>query len=131
MTGSNLQRFQIFSFGLLLAGIAASHGQEPPAELVLKGKVRDFIEGNRAKPLDPHHPHFFGDKDYQTGCSSQGLGVSIVNLDIDTTDLAGDTSVFRGDHRGPRLVSDLDPRVAGCYDPVSRFADWYNDVPGD
>ncbi len=99
----------------------------PPAELILKGKVRDFIENNPTKT--PIHPHFYGTKPHQPGCSSQEAGVNIAQLEIDTTNDIGDTSVFKGDNRGPKLVSPLDAKVAQCFDPVARFSDWYNDRP--
>lgn len=98
----------------------------PPAELVLKAKVRDFVEANPT--VSPSHPHFLGTKPF-TVCSAQQLGVDIAAAAIDTTDDPGDTSVFQGDNRGPRLLSPLDPRAALCYEQPSRFSDWYNDRP--
>ncbi|MDB5051211.1 MAG: hypothetical protein JWO30_4282 [Fibrobacteres bacterium] len=112
----------------LSLALGAAFGQTaPPAELNLKGKVRDFVEANPTKT--PAHPHFYGAKPHQAGCSSQEAGVNIVQLDIDTTNAVGDTSIFKGDNRGPRLVVPLDPRVSQCFDPVDRFGDWYNDKP--
>ncbi|MEO6097070.1 MAG: chitobiase/beta-hexosaminidase C-terminal domain-containing protein [Fibrobacteria bacterium] len=111
----------VFTAGSLQAQIS------PPAELILKGKVRDFVESNPART--PVHPHFYGTRPHQIGCSSQETGVNIAQLDIDTTDDLGDTSVFKGDNRGPKLVAPLDARVAQCFDPVARFSDWYNDRP--
>jgi fibro-slime domain-containing protein len=96
----------------------------PPDELVLQGKVRDFVEANAT--VAPSHPHFLGNKPFTT-CSAQQLGVDIAAADIDTTDDPGDTSVFKGDERGPRLLAPLDPRAAACFDQPSRFSDWYND----
>jgi fibro-slime domain-containing protein len=115
--------------GLLTAILAGNaFGQTaPPAELNLKGKVRDFVEDNPTKT--PVHPHFYGNKNHQAGCSSQEAGVTIVQLDIDTANAVGDTAVFKGDNRGPKLVSPLDAKVAQCFDPVSRFNEWYNDKP--
>ena len=118
---------------LLALALGLSLGQAvpgqavPPAELLLKGKVRDFIEDNPVKT--PIHPHFYGNRAHQPGCSSQEAGVNIVQADIDTTNDIGDTSIFKGDNRGPKLISPLDPRVAQCFDPVNRFGDWYNDKP--
>ena len=97
----------------------------PPKELILKGKVRDFVEQNPTK--SPAHPHFYGEGAFQTGCSSQENNVTVAQLQIDTTNDIGDTALFKGDNRGPKLVSALDARVAGCYAPVDRFSDWYND----
>jgi fibro-slime domain-containing protein len=99
----------------------------PPAELILKGKVRDFVESNPVRT--PAHPHFYGTRPHQAGCSSQEAGINIAQLEIDTTNDLGDTSVFKGDNRGPKLVAPLDGRVAQCFDPVARFGDWYNDRP--
>ncbi|HKP97913.1 MAG TPA: chitobiase/beta-hexosaminidase C-terminal domain-containing protein [Fibrobacteria bacterium] len=112
-----------FAHGAALGQIA------PPPELNLKGKVRDFIESNPTRT--PAHPHFYGTDEHQRGCSSQEAGVNIAQLAIDTTDAIGDTAVFKGDNRGPRLTAPLDPRVAQCFAPVDRFSDWYNDKPGD
>jgi fibro-slime domain-containing protein len=113
-----------------LAFVAAGSVQaqtSPPAELILKGKVRDFVETNPTKT--PVHPHFYGARPHQAGCSSQEAGVNIAQLEIDTTNDLGDTSLFKGDNRGPKLVSPLDAKVAQCFDPVARFGDWYNDRP--
>ena len=99
----------------------------PPAEVVLKGKVRDFPD--TSDNGFTAHPHFYGSRDFQVGCSSKEQGVSIAQPDIDTTDDMGDTTRFKGDNRGPKLISPLDPRVAGCFAPVGRFKEWYNDRP--
>jgi fibro-slime domain-containing protein len=112
----------------LAVGMAAGQ-TAPPAELHLKGKVRDFIESNPTRT--PVHPHFYGTRPHQAGCSSQEAGVNIVQADIDTTNAVGDTAVFKGDNRGPKLVVPLDPKVAQCFDPVNRFSDWYNDKADD
>ncbi|MEO7776064.1 MAG: hypothetical protein ABIY63_00945, partial [Fibrobacteria bacterium] len=113
-----------------LAGFpaATAFGQSaPPAELNLKGKVRDFVEDNPTKT--PAHPHFYGTRPYQMGGNAQEAGVNCVQADIDTTDDVGDTAVFKGDNRGPKLISPLDAKVAAAFAPVSRFKDWYNDKP--
>lgn len=119
-------KFSGLTFGLLAMAAGGAHAQvTPPDELVLKGKVRDFVETNPTR--SPAHPHFYGTRNHQAGCSSQEQGINIVQVDIDTTQDVGDTAVFKGDNRGPRLVSPLDPRVSQCFDPVARFPDWYND----
>jgi hypothetical protein len=105
---------------LALAWGAAFAQITPPAELVLKGKVRDFVETNPTR--FPAHPHFYGSRVHQVGCSSQEAGINIAQVDLDTTNDLGDTAVFKGDNRGPKLVSPLDARVAQCFDPVSRFS---------
>gem|GEM_PF-1103504 len=113
---------------LLALGLGLALGQAvPPAELLLKGKVRDFIEDNPTRT--PIHPHFYGNRPYEANCSSQEAAVNIVQSNIDTTNDIGDTSIFKGDNRGPKLISPLDPKVAQCFDPVARFGDWYNDRP--
>jgi fibro-slime domain-containing protein len=115
----------LFRLALGLAlGVGAAMGQAPP-ELILKGKVRDFVESNPTRT--PAHPHFYGARAHQAGCSSQEAGVNIAQVDIDTLNDIGDTVVFKGDNRGPKLIAPLDARVAGCFDPVARFTDWYND----
>ena len=123
-------RMHRISVGASLAlgwAAAAAFGQAaPPSELVLHGKVRDFVEANPT--VTPSHPHFLGNKPF-TICSAQQLGVDIAASVIDTTDDPGDTSVFRGDNRGPRLVAPLDSRAAACYEQPARFSDWYNDRP--
>ncbi|MDB5103670.1 MAG: hypothetical protein JWP91_1359 [Fibrobacteres bacterium] len=111
---------------LTLAMLGSASGQTtPPAELILKGKVRDFIEDNPTRT--PIHPHFYGNRAHLAGCNAQEAGVNIAQLAIDTTNDLGDTSVFKGDNRGPKLVAPLDPKVAACFEPVSRFNEWYND----
>jgi fibro-slime domain-containing protein len=116
---------RLFTLSALAAAMGAAYAQ-PPTELLLKGKVRDFVEDNPT--VTPSHPHFYGNRGHAI-CNSQAAGVNIVQMDIDTTNEIGDTSVFKGDHRGPKLVSPLDPKVAACFEPVARFADWYNDRP--
>lgn len=110
----------------LALGLAASaaFGQSPPDTLMLTGKVRDFVEDNPT--VTPTHPHFYGNRAFGP-CSAQQFNVDIAANDIDTTNDLGDTSVFKGDNRGPRLVSPLDPNVAPCFTPTNRFSDWYND----
>lgn len=123
-SGTGIRRARaMMAFALGLAAGPAS-GQSGPNTLVLQGKVRDFVEDNPS--VAPSHPHFFGNRAFPT-CNAQQLGVEIAAPDIDTSDDAGDTSVFKGDNRGPRLLSPLDARAAACFDPVSRFSDWYND----
>ena len=120
---------------LLTLSLAAAFGSAqaqvaPPDELVLKGKVRDFADAS-VRGFTAH-PHFYGNRAYQTGCSSQEAGVTIVQADIDTTDDSGDTAVFKGDNRGPRLDLPLDSRVSQCFQPANRFGDWFNDrLAGD
>jgi fibro-slime domain-containing protein len=120
------------TFGLLGMALALLAGRAesqvtPPSELILKGKVRDFIDRSTTNQAANAHPHFYGNVPHQANCSSQELGVNTVALDIDTTNAVGDTAVFPGDHRGPRLVAPLDPRLSQCFEPVNRFGDWYND----
>jgi fibro-slime domain-containing protein len=117
---------QAFALAFQLAAASAFGQAAPPDQLVLKGKVRDFVEANPA--VAPSHPHFLGTKPFTT-CNAQQLGVDIAAAAIDTTDDPGDTAAFKGDNRGPRLISPLDPRAATCYDQPSRFSDWYNDRP--
>jgi fibro-slime domain-containing protein len=125
MKGSEMGIAWLRTACLLGLAAAAAFGQATaPAALVLKGKVRDFIEDN-AK-LSPSHPHFLGTRP-QPDCSAQQFGVDIAADAIDTTDDPGDTAVFPGDNRGPRLLASLDPNVAPCFDPPARFTDWYND----
>ena len=108
---------------VIAMALGAAFGQTtPPAELILKGKGRDFVENNPTKT--PVHPHFYGTKTHQGGCSSQEAGVNIAQVGIDTTNDLGDTSVFKGDNRGPKLVAPLDAKVALCFDPIARFSDW-------
>lgn len=117
------------ALGLVLAlalGAGTVMGQAPE-ELILKGKVRDFVESNPTRT--PAHPHFYGTRAHQAGCSSQEAGVNIAQVELDTLNDIGDTAVFKGDNRGPKLVAPLDAKVAGCFDPVARFSDWYNDRP--
>jgi fibro-slime domain-containing protein len=127
---SDLKGFRTYLIGLgavLALGFSAGKAYAqaaPPDELVLKAKVRDFVEANAT--VAPSHPHFLGNKPF-TVCSAQQLGVDIAAAGIDTTDDMGDTSVFKGDNRGPRLLAPLDPRAALCYEQPSRFSDWYND----
>ncbi len=118
---------RVFLALTFLSATGAALGQTGPTELILKGKVRDFIEDNPT--LTPAHPHFYGRKAHQKPCSSQELGINVVQSDIDTGNDLGDTAVFKGDNRGPKLVSPLDPRVAPCFEPVARFDEWYNDRP--
>lgn len=126
MNAVNMVAFSRMGMALLSVALGSVLGQvTPPAELILKGKVRDFIEDNPSRT--PIHPHFYGTRPHQAGCSSQEAGVNIVQMDIDTTNAIGDTAVFKGDNRGPKLVTPLDARVAQCFDPVGRFSDWYND----
>jgi fibro-slime domain-containing protein len=123
-------RMTLAGVGAALAlglAVGSAFGQAaPPDQLVLKGKVRDFVEANPT--VTPSHPHFLGNKPFTT-CSAQQLGVDIAAAAIDTTDDLGDTAAFKGDNRGPRLLAPLDPRAATCYDQPSRFSDWYNDRP--
>lgn len=116
-----------FKKSALAVAIAMGTGfGQAPAELLLKGKVRDFVEDNPT--LTPAHPHFYGNRPH-AACSAQGLGIDIAQVEIDTTDAVGDTSVFKGDNRGPRLIAPLDTRAAPCFEPIARFSDWYNDRP--
>ena len=127
MNSSMTRNLRIVGTALAIAlGTATAQGT-PPAELILKGKVRDFVESNPTRT--PAHPHFYGTRAHQDGCSSQEAGINIAQADIDTTNDIGDTAVFKGDNRGPKLVSPLDAKVEQCFDPVGRFGDWYNDRP--
>jgi fibro-slime domain-containing protein len=116
---------------VLICALGASFGQTtPPPELILKGKVRDFVDRATSGQAAGAHPHFYGNVPHQANCNSQFLGVTVVQENIATNDAVGDTAVFKGDNRGPRLAAPLDPRLSQCFDPVARFSDWYNDVPG-
>jgi fibro-slime domain-containing protein len=116
---------------LLTCAIGSTFAQiTPPAELILKGKVRDFVDRATSGQAAGAHPHFYGNVPHQSNCNSQFLGVNVVQENIGTNDAVGDTAVFKGDSRGPRLLAALDPRLSQCFDPVARFSDWYNDVPG-
>ena len=113
---------------LLGFALAPCFGQTTsPVELVLKGKVRDFVDTS-VQGLTAH-PHFYGSRPVPQDCNAQQLGINSVQLGIDTTDDMGDTARFQGDNRGPKLISPLDPRMAQCIDPVGRFKEWYNDRP--
>jgi fibro-slime domain-containing protein len=128
MNACNILDFKKLGTILFSLSIGLALGQVvTPPELILKGKVRDFIEDNAIKT--PAHPHFYGNRPHQAGCSSIEANVNIVQLQIDTTNDIGDTAVFKGDNRGPKLISPLDPKVSQCFDPVDRFGDWYNDRP--
>ena len=118
-------RLSRLALGLALALGAGTAMGQAPTELILKGKVRDFVETNPTRT--PAHPHFYGARAHQVGCSSQEAGVNIAQVELDTLNDIGDTAVFKGDHRGPKLVAPLDAKVAGCFDPAARFTDWYND----
>lgn len=122
---ASMQAFWGISVLTVLSAAGTAAGQAP-AELVLKGKVRDFVEDNPTRT--PAHPHFYGNRPHGP-CSAQGLGVPIAAPMLDTTDLIGDTAVFKGDHRGPRLVAPMDARAAACFEPAARFTDWFNDRP--
>lgn len=117
----------VFAAAIAAAGSVSAQVSTPPPELILKGKVRDFADTTRNGYTA--HPHFYGTRPHQPDCSAQRWGVNTVQLDIDTTNDRGDTAVFKGDHRGPRLVTPLDSRLSQCFDPVARFGDWYNDRP--
>ncbi len=116
-------------FAVTVGAPGGAYAQTAPAELNLKGKVRDFVEDNAT--VTPIHPHFYGNKPHQANCSAQASAVNIIQPDIDTTNAVGDTSVFKGDNRGPKLIVPLDPKVAQCFEPVDRFPDWYNDKAAD
>lgn len=124
MRGSEMLRAGLGTALALGLAASAAFGQAPPDTLILTGKVRDFVEENPT--VAPSHPHFYGNRAFSP-CSAQQFHVDIAANDIDTTNDPGDTSVFQGDNRGPRLASPLDPNVAPCFAPVNRFSDWYND----
>jgi fibro-slime domain-containing protein len=111
------------AFYAFYASPAFCQTSNPPSELILKAKVRDFKEGNNTGVAN--HPHFYGSLN-SPPCDGQRLGVPAVADQIDTTD-AEDTAVFRGDKRGPRLLPNLNAAMAACFDPPARFSDWYND----
>jgi fibro-slime domain-containing protein len=112
-------------FSVLYASLSLLSGQtvDPPAELTLKAKVRDFKEGNGSGVAN--HPHFYGSL-ANPPCDAQKLGVPTVADALDTTD-SEDTAIFKGDRRGPRLLPALNAAMANCFDPPARFSDWYND----
>ncbi|HLP40644.1 MAG TPA: chitobiase/beta-hexosaminidase C-terminal domain-containing protein, partial [Fibrobacteria bacterium] len=117
-------------FLVFAAALGAASAQTPPPELTLKAKVRDFVDRTMAEATVNPHPHFYGDVPHQVLCNAVAQGVNIAQADIAVDDGIGDTAQFKADNRGPRLVAPLDPRVEHCFEPVARFSDWYNDVPG-
>lgn len=102
------------------AGIAAQ-GVDPPLEVSLQAKVRDFKEANTLDPENTH-PHF----NTYNACSALELGAPTVMDELDMGQSA-DGGVFAGDSRGPMLRSDMPENLARCFEPLDRFGDWFQD----
>jgi fibro-slime domain-containing protein len=97
----------------------------PPSSFTLTAKLRDVREiPTQSQYNIPSWAHPDFNNDAFMGC---GIGETFVDADI-RTDGSGDTSVFKGDNRGPKLirtVSRLDGKA--CYTSIPRFDEWYND----
>ena len=98
---------------------------DPPAQVYLFGKVRDFKEANTLDPANTH-PHF----NTYNACSAYEMGAPTVETDLDVAQSA-DGGIFAGDARGPRLRSDMPDGLARCFAPADRFGDWFQDKGPD
>jgi fibro-slime domain-containing protein len=105
----------------LLAGMPRAQSIDPPAQVSLTAKVRDFKEANT---LDPEgtHPHF----NTYNACSAQEMGAPTVEDALDMGQ-PSDGEAFPGDERGPALRTDMPSGLARCFAPVDRFGDWFTD----
>lgn len=104
----------------LASGIAAQT-PEPPANVWLISKVRDFKEANPSDTGDTH-PHF----NIYIACSAMESGAETVEDALDV-DQAVDGGVLPDDNRGPRLRNDMPAGLARCFSPANRFGDWFQD----
>jgi fibro-slime domain-containing protein len=113
----------VLSFFLTLGALAA-WSQAAPESFTLTAKVRDFKEMNPTDTvgMDPQFNN-------HNGCSAQELGVNTVQENLDTTGAAD--PAFPGDNRNPKLLDPLPASIAECYDPASRFEEWFNDKAPD
>ncbi|MEO6098642.1 MAG: chitobiase/beta-hexosaminidase C-terminal domain-containing protein [Fibrobacteria bacterium] len=95
-----------------------------PATLTLRAKLRDFKD---FRPSDPTtHPDF--ENDLYMGCGGTDLGYVRNTIALDGP---MDTTLFRGDNRGP-VLQKLAPTgnpTAKCFTSIEKFGDWYNDNP--
>jgi fibro-slime domain-containing protein len=115
--------------GLALAAIFTGLAFGQTDTLVLRAKLRDFRDYQLRTPPalpDPDgHPDF--ENDAYMGCGGTDLGYV---EDTIGSDAEGDTTLFRGDHRGPVLKRLTHPITgASCYTGFDKFKDWYNDNP--
>ncbi len=91
----------------------------------IRAKVRDFREGH-ANATGETHPHF---NQNAGSCSAQELGVYTVEEELDLTGKSD--PLFPGDNRIPKILADLPPTLATCFNPPERFSDWYTDKGPD
>ena len=97
----------------------------PPSEVGVWAKVRDFKEANPTDP-DGAHPHF----NTYNACSAQELAAPTVEDDLDPAQ-PSDGQAYPGDERGPRLRSDMPAELARCFAPLDRFSDWFQNRDPD
>ncbi|HLP42987.1 MAG TPA: chitobiase/beta-hexosaminidase C-terminal domain-containing protein [Fibrobacteria bacterium] len=118
---------RIVAIAIAAVFLGSAIGQ--PATLTLRAKLRDFKDYQRQTPPAPPdpagHPDF--ENDAYMGCGGKDLGYVEDTLGVDA---AGDTSQFRGDHRGPILKRLTHPVTdSKCFTSFDKFKNWYNDNP--
>lgn len=105
----------------LASAVLQAQNMDPPSEVWLSAKVRDFKEANTLDPANTH-PHF----NTYNGCSAFEMSAPTVEDDLDMGQSA-DGGLFAGDVRGPRLRGDMPSALARCFAPADRFSDWFQD----
>jgi fibro-slime domain-containing protein len=97
-------------------------GQAPT--LTLRAKLRDFKD---YLPTDATTHRDF-ENDAYMDCGGKDLGYVRNTLAVDGT---VDTTLYRGDNRGPVLQKLTHPTKPAlqCFTSIEKFGDWYNDKP--
>ena len=113
---------RLIAMAIVVLFMDMAFGQSPT--LTLRAKLRDFKD---YLPTDPTtHADF--ENDAYMGCGGTDLGYVRNTIAVDGP---VDTTVFRGDNRGPVLqkLSNTSIPPKQCFTSLEKFGDWYNDKP--
>jgi fibro-slime domain-containing protein len=113
---------RLIALVIVLIFLETPFGQAPT--LTLRAKLRDFKD---YYPTDPTTHRDFENDAYME-CGGKDLGYVQNTLAVDGP---VDTTLYRGDNRGPVLQKLMHPTKPAlqCFTSIEKFGDWYNDKP--
>lgn len=113
---------RLIALAIVVLFMDMAFGQTPT--LTLRAKLRDFKDYLSTDPTT--HADF--ENDAYMGCGGIDLGYVRNTIAVDGP---VDTTVFRGDNRGPVLqkLSNTSIPPKQCFTSLEKFGDWYNDKP--